>query len=139
MLMERLERTAVTDAHDGGPPRRLAEHAIELRLARLVERRARLIEEYHLRLGQEHAREGHALLLAERQALRPEILHVELAREQAQSDLGERPLELLVRYPPAVVGIGQHLAQSAKRQVRLLRHEEHVALGEPEAAPPKWP
>src|SRR5947209_15682387 len=96
-LMEAAQGRAMADADDGRPPGQRAQHAVERRLAILVERRRRLVEEDRGGFGEQHPRESEPFLLAARQALRPIVDFVEIGREMAESDLVEhleQPLPL---------------------------------------------
>src|SRR5207244_11749291 len=70
-VVEAAQGRAMADADDGRMPGQVAQHAIERRLAILVERRRRLVEKDDGGLGEQHPREGEAFLLAAREALRP--------------------------------------------------------------------
>src|SRR5205807_9349242 len=105
-----------------------AQHAVKRRLAVLVERRRRLVEEDGGRLGQQHAGEGEALLLAARHALRPIVDLVEIGREIAEPDLVEHGDQPLALDAGAGIGIGEGVAQAAEWDIWFLRQEEGAAL-----------
>src|SRR5689334_884261 len=107
--MELRQGAAVADADDGRVPWQIAEQPVERRLAGLVERGRRLVEEDDGRLGEEHARDGEALLLAAREALRPEIDAVELGGEMAEPDLVQHIDELLRSDAFARIGVEQSM------------------------------
>ena len=96
--MERRERRAVADRHDGRFRQALLEQPVERRLRRLVERGGGLVEEQEIGRLQEGARDAEALLLAERQHAVPVRLLVEPLRQGGQADGADR-----LREPLAVV------------------------------------
>src|SRR6266851_4136880 len=118
----------MADADDGRMPWQVAQHAVERRLAILVERRRRLVEKDYGGLGEQHPREGKALLLAAREALGPIVDLVEIGREIAEPDLVERGNQLLPFDAGAGIGVGEGVAQTAERDIGFLRQEEGAAL-----------
>ena len=108
-------------------------------LARLVERRGRLVHEHPGRPLHQHAREGHALLLPARQDVVPALLLVEPSAQVIEPDLVQGFAQLIVVGVVRLLRIEHGLAQGAQREIGLLRHEGDVTLGQFDRTAPPWP
>ena len=71
LIVVLFERGAMTDADHDAVRQLGAQRSVQRELLTLVERGGRLVQEDHLRLGQQHTGERDALLLAGREHLRP--------------------------------------------------------------------
>ena len=76
-LVESVERRPVADRDERRLRQFAGDRAIDLRLARFVQRRGRLIEEQPVRRSEQRARDRKPLLLAARQAQLPIVRIVE--------------------------------------------------------------
>src|SRR6266568_1953436 len=118
----------MADSDDGRMPGQVAQHAVERRLAILVERRRRLVEKDDGGLGEQHPREGETFLLAAREALRPIVDLVEIGREIAEPDLVEHGDQPVALDAGTDIGIGEGVAQATEWDIWFLRQEEGAAL-----------
>ena len=83
----------MTDADHDAVRQLGSQRAVQRELLTFVQRRGRLVEEYHLRFGEQHAGERDALLFAGREDLRPVGHLVEPAAQVAERHGVERRLD----------------------------------------------
>ena len=122
--MELRQRVAVADADHDAVGQPLAYQAVQVRLGWFVQRGGGLVQQNHLRLGQQNPRKRHALQFARRQNMLPIFVAVQMLRQMPQRAF----LQGLAQ--GCVIGfdvrITHRLAQRSLRYIRPLRHKQRL-------------
>src|SRR6185295_11603228 len=90
LIVKGLQGGAMADADDAGLRQALADQAVEIAFAGLVEGRGGLVEEDEVRAMQEGARDGDALLLAAGEQGLPVLAAVELIDQARKTGIDQR-------------------------------------------------